>query len=85
MKSKQQLSMTQHGHVVHIDVRCLPKRDSKCLYYRSSYLQVILHTSCLTVGEAIIYTCPSFKPFKTTFYETLSIGFTLPRARNAMV
>ena len=77
--------MTQHGHVLHINVRCLPKHDSKCLYYRSSYLQVILHTSCLTVGEAITCTCPSFKPFKTTFYETLSIGFTLPRARNAMV
>lgn len=25
MKSKRQLSMTQHGHVVHIDVRRLPK------------------------------------------------------------
>ena len=50
------------------------KRDSKCLYYRSSYLQVILHTG----GEAIICTCPSFKPFKATLFETVSIGFTLP-------
>ena len=54
------------------------KRDSKSLYYRSSYLQVILHTGCLTGGEAIICTCPSFKPFKATLFETLSIGFTLP-------
>lgn len=54
------------------------KRDSKSLYYRSSYLQVILHTGCLTGGEAIICTCPSFKPFKETLFETLSIGFTLP-------